>query len=70
MKTTELIEFLATEPFTKDQAYNLIIADIYECVTEDEIATPEAQKLVGYFMYKIQEVCLPAIEKRARGEGK
>jgi hypothetical protein len=40
MTTTELIEFLATEPFTKDQAYNLIIADIYECVTEDEIATP------------------------------
>lgn len=62
MKTSELIEFLKTQPFTKEQAYNLIVNDIYEAVTEDEIAKPEAQKLVGYFMYKIQEVLLPTIE--------
>jgi hypothetical protein len=62
MKTSGLIEFLKTHHFTRDQAYNLVISDIYEAVTEDEIAKPEAQKLVSYFMYKIQEVLLPTIE--------
>jgi nucleoid DNA-binding protein len=62
MKTSELIEFLKTQPFTREQAYNLIVNDIFEAVTEDEIAKHEAQKLVSYFMYKIQEVLLPTIE--------
>lgn len=63
MKTSELIELFKTQPFTREQAYNLIVADIYEAVTEQEIATHEAQKLVAYFMYKIQNVLLPVIEE-------
>jgi hypothetical protein len=65
--TTELIEFLSKNPVTDDQGYNLIIGDIYECVTEKEIAEPAAQKLVGYFMYKIQSVLLPVIRNLQSG---
>lgn len=61
MKTTELIDFLTKNSVTDEQGYNLIIEDIYECVTEQEIAEPAAQKLVGYFMYKVQQVLLPVI---------
>jgi hypothetical protein len=61
MKTSELIEFLKTQSFTKDRAYNLIIGDLFEFVPEPQVAA--AQELVAYFMYKIQEVCLPAIEQ-------
>ena len=63
MKTSELIDFLKTQPFTKDQAYNLIVNDLFEAATEEEVAQPAAQKVIGYFMYKIQEVLLPAIEQ-------
>lgn len=59
MNTSELIEFLKTKEFTDDQAYNLIVGDLYEFVPEDEVE--KAQRLVQYFMYKIQNVCLPAV---------
>lgn len=63
MKTTELIEFLGTHPFTKDQAYNLIVNDLFEFVPQEAIESEGGQRLIAYFMYKIQEVCLPAIER-------
>ena len=59
MNTSELIEFLKTQPFTDDQGYNLLIGDLFEFVPEEQIVG--AQRLVAYFMYKIQAVCFPAI---------
>ena len=65
MKTTELIEFLKSQDFTDTQAYNLIINDLFEFVPEEQIE--QAQRLVAYFMYKIQAVCLPAIRELKKG---
>jgi hypothetical protein len=59
VKTSELIEFFKTQPFTDDQGYNLLIGDLYEFVPVEQVA--DAQRLVSYFMYKIQAVCFPAI---------
>ena len=61
MKTTELVDFLQHNDVTKDQGYNLVIEDIWDAVTEEQIAEPGAQKLVSFFMYQIQEVLLPVI---------
>jgi hypothetical protein len=61
MKTTELVEFLQHNDVTKDQGYNLVIEDIWDAVTEEQIAEPAAQRLVSFFMYQIQEVLLPVI---------
>lgn len=63
MKTTELIQFLVSQGFTDDEAYNLIVNDLFEFVPEAEVATEAGQRLVSYFMYKIQQVCLPAIRQ-------
>ena len=63
MKNSELIEFLKTQPFTRTQAYNLIIADLFEAVTEDELTSKTGQDLLRYFEYKIAETLLPVIEK-------
>ena len=32
MKTSELIEFFTTQPFTDTQGYNLIVGDLFEIV--------------------------------------
>lgn len=63
MKTTQLIEFFATNPFTDDQGYNLLIADMFETMTEDEVA--KQQKMLAYFMYKVQAVLFPVIKQLA-----
>lgn len=64
MKTSELIQFLATQEFTDAQAYNLITADMFDSLSEDQIR--EAQPLVRYFEYKTKAVCLAAI-RQVRG---
>ncbi len=61
MNTTELIDFLQRHDFTDDQGYNLLTGDIYDAVTEEEIAQPAAQKLGQYFLYKVEQVLFPAI---------
>jgi hypothetical protein len=63
MKTTELIEFLKSQPFTRDQAYNLLINDLYDCpiVTPESVSGKVPQQLIRFFMYQIQEVLLPVI---------
>jgi hypothetical protein len=61
MKTSELIEFFTTQPFTDTQGYNLIVGDLFEFMPEADVALPTSQRLVEYFMYKIQAVCFPAI---------
>ena len=61
MKTSELVEFLKTQPFTDTQAYNLIIGDLYEFVPLEQVAG--AQRLVEFFMYKILYVCLATIHE-------
>jgi hypothetical protein len=61
MKTSELIEFLSTKDFTNMQAYDLIVADLFEMVSTEEVAN--AQRLGEYFEYKIKEVLLPTINK-------
>lgn len=66
MTTTELVAFLATQEFTDDQAYNLIVADLNEWIPAREIA--DGQSLVAYFLYKIQSVCLPAIREARKRE--
>lgn len=78
MKTTELIKFLETNDVTKDQGYNLLIADLWNIgivtkpafedqpgeshiVTVEDMERPEAQAVIAFFMYQIQEVLLPVI---------
>lgn len=59
MKTTELVELLATKDLTETEAYNLIIDDLYEFVSMEQVET--GQRLIAYFMYKIQKGCFAAI---------
>jgi hypothetical protein len=59
MKTTELIEVLKTKDLTETEAYNLIIDDLYEFVTMEQVEA--GQRLIAYFMYKIQSGCFAAI---------
>lgn len=66
MDTSELIEFFKTQEFTDDQAYNLLIADLYQFVPENQVV--QSQRLVAYFMYKIQNVCFPAIREARSGK--
>jgi hypothetical protein len=78
MKTTELIKLLETNDVTKDQGYNLLIADLWNIgivtkptfedqpgeshiVTVEDMERPEAQAVIAFFMYQIQEVLLPVI---------
>jgi hypothetical protein len=61
MDTTELIKFFQEHDFTDDQGYNLLTSDIYEAVTEEQIAEPGAQRLGQYFLYKIEQVLFPVI---------
>ena len=61
MKTSELITFLKSESFTTAQAYNLIVADMFEFNQIKDVAA--ASTLTRYFCYKIQEVLLPAIQQ-------
>jgi hypothetical protein len=63
MKTSELVEFLKTQPFTDTQAYNLIVGDLFEFMPVADVALPASQRLVEYFMYKIQAVCLATIHE-------
>ena len=59
MKTTELVEVLKTQDLTETEAYNLVIDDLFEFVTTEELE--KAQSLVAYFMYKIKSGCFAAI---------
>ena len=61
MKTSELIAMLKSQDLTETEAYNLIIGDLYEFVTEEQVE--QGQRLIQYFMYKIQAVCFPVIEE-------
>ena len=63
MKTTELIKFLETNDVTKDQGYNLLIEDIYDCsiITPESLGGEVPQQLIRFFMYQIEEVLLPVI---------
>lgn len=63
MKNSELIEFLKTKPFTRTQAHNLIIADLFDAVSLEDAETPIAQKIIAYYNYKITETLLPVIEQ-------
>lgn len=63
MKNTELIKFLKTQSFTRTQAHNLIIADLFEAVPLADAETPIAQRLIAYYNYKITETLLPVIEQ-------
>ena len=63
MKNKELIEFLKTEKWTRTQAHNLIIEDLFDEVSVQDAETPIAQKLLEYYNYKITETLLPIIEK-------
>ena len=62
MKTSELIEFFQSQPFTEDQGFNLLTSDINEALTDEELAAAPSQKLIRYFMYKIQAVMLSVIQ--------
>ena len=63
MKTTELITFLKANDVTKDQGYNLLIEDLYDCpiITPNSISGDVSQQLISFYMYQIQEVLLPVI---------
>ncbi len=61
MNTTELVEFFQAHDFTDAEGYNLLTGDIYDAVTEGELAQPAAQKLGQYFLYKVEHVLFPAI---------
>ena len=68
MKTSELVAMLKTQDLTETEAYNLIIGDLFECVPQEQVEG--AQRLVAYFMYKIQNVCFAAItELRDNAKG-
>ena len=61
MKTSELIEFLATQDFTDTQALNLLINDLYDFVPMEQVEG--AQRLVEYYNYKMTEVLLATIHR-------
>ena len=59
MDTRELIAFLKTQEFTDTQAYNLLVADLFDAVPMVEIE--RSQPVIRFFEYKIREVLLPVI---------
>ena len=61
MTTSELVTFLKTQEFTDEQAYNLLVADLYQFVELEEVE--RSQKLVQYMLYKIQSICFQAIRE-------
>ena len=61
MKTSELIRFFANKEFADEQGYNLLVSDLYDAVPEEMVITPAGQRVIGYFLYKIQQVMFPAI---------
>lgn len=66
MKTSELVAFLKSSDYTSDeQAYNLLVNDMWECCTEPEIIA--SQRLISYFNYKIMNVLLPVIKELSNG---
>ena len=62
MKTSELIEFYKSQPFTETQGYNLLVDDLYEEATEEDVSTEAGQKIIQYFFYKVQSVLFPVIQ--------
>lgn len=64
MRTKEIIEFLRTHDFTDEQAYNLLVADLFDFIPESEVAN--AQGLVAYFQYKITQALSPVIRELKR----
>ena len=65
MKTSELIEFFQSQPFTEDQGFNLLTSDINEALTDEELAADASQKLIRYFLYKVQAVLFPVIQAQS-----
>jgi hypothetical protein len=61
MKTSELIAMLMSQDLTETEAYNLIVDDMFEFCTEEQVE--QGQRLIQYFMYKIQNVCFPVIKE-------
>ena len=61
MKTSELIQFFADEEFADEQGYNLLVNDLYEAVPMEMVETLAGQRIISYFLYKIQQVMFPAI---------
>ena len=61
MKTSELIQFFADKEFTDVQGYNLLVDDIEDEVPIELLQTDAGQKVICYFLYKIQQVLFPAI---------
>jgi hypothetical protein len=61
MKTSDLVQFLATEEFTDAEAYNLLVSDLFEAVPIEQIE--HSQRLVQFFEYKIRGVCLATIRQ-------
>jgi hypothetical protein len=61
MKTSELIQFFADKEFTDDQGYNLLVSDLFDAVPQALIETAAGQRVISYFLYKIQAVLFPAI---------
>jgi hypothetical protein len=66
--TTELIKILSAGvpagEISDEQAYNLIVEDLYEFTTEEQVAA--AQRVIEYFMYKITVVCVPVMRELAK----
>ena len=50
---------LKSQDLTETEAYNLIIGDLFDFVPMEQVEG--AQRLVAYFMYKIQSVCFATI---------
>jgi len=59
MTITELIQFLTTQDFTDEQAYNLLTADIYDHTSPGQLV--RAQTTIRYFEYTLREVIFPAL---------
>jgi hypothetical protein len=65
MKTSELIEFYQSQPFTETQGFNLLTSDINEALTDQELEAEASQKLIRYFLYKVQAVLFPVIQAQS-----
>lgn len=61
MKTSELIALLVERDLTEEETYNLVTADLFSAVTEDQVAGSQA--VIGYFRDRLTSVIFPAIRK-------